>query len=1784
MGTAPPNITQPNDGFIDPPNLQPLSASDLVCGLDGLTYHPDGRLYIQRNETDNSTTYELCDFHLNVTSGCLFISTHEQSVTLFGVGDPTVDNITINIIHPTGTKWYRFDIRSVSDYALAATSGFTADPAGDYGLVAYPTSTNCTVGLPDPLPKPQPPGLSCSTLDTALKYRPSDNYPSVTEALNTAGIAEAPVYFFLDGDLSTVLEYDGVLFEPLAGEAQAVTCTIDAIPGLTCLQTDKAYTQCDVNYTTASVDYSTPQYNGRFLHPLLPNGTCYAYNGRANFPLPTTDFSGTCNTVAIDDALDLYSSSSNAFACRYNRLRFKSYNTWASNEDVLFESMLDSMPLQTFDLLDTEVPCTYTIEDDFFCDAFNHSWATYVATSYPLYYALNNTPPYIPLPCFNNSRQLPTLCRDVELNYTDGRSVHVRLEGQHLTYTVNGVEQDLACDIYKAQDAGTMDMASVLQGYHTQYKAPSTPTPDINGSYWKGRIRANVQRVRASLNMVHLTATGDPYAKDAFLCCLADTVRHLIRFILTFFFEWAKFFRSIMALPAYFNDIEAFEFDMPTFRTAKDEFREAVCRLACTITRILPDIFNCSSLEGEMGCGSTATCATGLLCHIADVPLLLLEVVVEILETIRSLVRDDEDNTNNELNNEYCQQGHPIECMAGMIIYIVIKVIFTLTQVGRDLGAFFSCFFCGIGTLLGLGDDCSAIFYDFIKSLMDLIDGLTDTILKTLIKIIISIVSFFIYLFSGTDNAFTLAIEQLGNIFIYLGEMLLNLGQLILEFIMKIPVIGSIVRFIVNLIGEVCGIVQDVVSFFTEPNVDIGCPPVDWEALKKRGVQGTVHWLMNVKPAVLATWDNELPVCRARMTQLNNTAYEELTDVERLDVFFCLFADHWIHEIEPQSSILATVCEQQVLDFYDQRVLWSQLVGRVNRAEVQWCGRMRFAMHQLRVKGGYDYVPENLLDNPLLFIGFGVQMLYGYDVFAQYNSDRSLPMELITSSEYASNWQATGFGTAHLTELAALPNDEARRVALATDDPALGLELEQYATRMSSVFQFKASALSASARFWGRMFGQEPLYPAASLKRTALPVPAQSILVQFLNFTVRTLAKQQVLPPPRIDMGVLTRANETVRNRQYLNLGMRAIFKDGPIILSQTAVRAIDTDLGGKALRLGMSIPRQFYAGTMAVFKILGDVTSGRSNPLSAAWARQRPKESLQYAMNQVGNAASVPMAHLGKGPGQLFQLTSSLWSVSPVARSVRQRLAYVGSAMAYSIQTAGRGEGMSTSPTDLVCEIPFTALCEECGVLAVPLGTLIMAPTQAVQYYVGANDTDPSYGHSYAAYLHLRELLNDKSMPAEIGDSADNSVRWPYYDRSQYAVLGDTTPNKGRLVNLTTIFWDVVDGLFAAETMVATVNTGMTQAVRVFDGTLDHFFGFYRALWDARSTKQVVAKTTRVAVSALGGSLVELVHFFTSWFKSCRYRDELNGSQKQFAIAEGLALLFVSALVAGLVINLFIPSSTMSLFAGILGMFSVSTLVGLPLMISYFYTPSCFPAMPYQAPDDVVWAITRTIVPACDFFWSGIITNDTYDNVQCRQCDNYDDDTGYVAAACFDPSTTEDGVGFQHFGKNIGFTLLHYFPDLVQSWNNTNWPVLGTLIQTQLVQSFFTGFENYNASDAISFSVHWSCNAVHTALPNYYIILPVFSIIKVAMPLAMVALSLIYGSLPVAYWLIQLGDAAQAGTLKLAMLAGEQDKPRLPSQTMASELVYMSRYLGRRAQLTMGRFGQGHRNLYYRY
>ncbi len=93
------------------------------------------------------------------------------------------------------------------------------------------------------------------------------------------------------------------------------------------------------------------------------------------------------------------------------------------------------------------------------------------------------------------------------------------------------------------------------------------------------------------------------------------------------------------------------------------------------------------------------------------------------------------------------------DCFSSFIVYVIVTVMFTVTQVFRDLASNLDCLLCAITTALSTpGTQCAAVIYGFVDSIMDLIDSLTEGVLGTIIKIIISFIAATVYLFSLQDN------------------------------------------------------------------------------------------------------------------------------------------------------------------------------------------------------------------------------------------------------------------------------------------------------------------------------------------------------------------------------------------------------------------------------------------------------------------------------------------------------------------------------------------------------------------------------------------------------------------------------------------------------------------------------------------------------------------------------------------------------------------------------------------------------------------------------------------------------------------------------------------------------------------------------------------------------------------------------------------------------------------------------------------------------------------------
>lgn len=230
-----------------------------------------------------------------------------------------------------------------------------------------------------------------------------------------------------------------------------------------------------------------------------------------------------------------------------------------------------------------------------------------------------------------------------------------------------------------------------------------------------------------------------------------------------------------------------------------------------------------------------------------------------------------------------------------------------------------------------------------------------------------------------------------------------------------------------------------------------------------------------------------------------------------------------------------------------------------------------------------------------------------------------------------------------------------------------------------------------------------------------------------------------------------------------------------------------------------------------------------------------------------------------------------------------------------------------------------------------------------------------------------------------------------------------------------------------------------------------------------------------KITATSVFTMLTDLLSFMLSWIRGCSYRDELNGSMKRFSIGESILIMSAVAAGLGLILGALLPGQIATVLGGLGVVLGLAILFG-TIIVSYNWSYACFPALPMEMADDIMYFLTHTLMPRCDYLFAGIILNDTYTNEQCVILENYDT---YVYA---DPYFE---VGFTDFGYNAAFTLKTLWPDAVHWLNTTRLPILSGLVALDFVQTRLNAFADFDPTDPISYSVHLSSNYVWTFIPN---------------------------------------------------------------------------------------------------
>jgi phage-related protein len=98
----------------------------------------------------------------------------------------------------------------------------------------------------------------------------------------------------------------------------------------------------------------------------------------------------------------------------------------------------------------------------------------------------------------------------------------------------------------------------------------------------------------------------------------------------------------------------------------------------------------------------------------------------------------------------------------------------------------------------------------------------TLKVLGVLIKIVISSVAAIVYLFSFTEEGINMFFDEVGHIFLLVGELFSNLAELLWRFFLTIPGVGDILAVFQTIIEGACDVLQTIFDAFSGGTFDIG--------------------------------------------------------------------------------------------------------------------------------------------------------------------------------------------------------------------------------------------------------------------------------------------------------------------------------------------------------------------------------------------------------------------------------------------------------------------------------------------------------------------------------------------------------------------------------------------------------------------------------------------------------------------------------------------------------------------------------------------------------------------------------------------------------------------------------------------------------------------------------------------------------------------------------------------------------------------------------------------------
>ncbi len=760
---------------------------------------------------------------------------------------------------------------------------------------------------------------------------------------------------------------------------------------------------------------------------------------------------------------------------------------------------------------------------------------------------------------------------------------------------------------------------------------------------------------------------------------------------------------------------------------------------------------------------------------------------------------------------------------------------------------------------------------------------------------------------------------------------------------------------------------------------------------------------------------------------MNSTTRYQVTNTNETDIAVCIGGIYWTNQV---LSPISSTCDIRFADFYKKNILLS----RTTAEEFDFLYKCQERRHQtLGAARTYDFIPPDLLDDWRNIPAFAETMFYGYTIYNQYRNDRLMPTKTILSSAYQNNYRVSGFSVSHLESLANAP-EAVIHEALMTDDPNSELSMLDYAKRAetleviapSPIWALHTSGHTASVmRFWNDVMGapQDQIQP---LQKRTIADGKLGLIGQFIDFAITRMAKQQPLPVPSVNWSAVGDPNSPTSG-QLLHLGSQALIHDVPLHVIKIIDHARKDGLFGKGMVAGQTLFQVAYAGVLATVGVASDlIHSTRTaenitqTPFASAiratarsiWKPRPVNESLAAIggrfVSSISDIASRTMGIAsGKGPAALYSTFLKISDLATTAQFRRNRLyrlaqlisstfvrAYANEADYEELGVLPILESDFNQSSGLPCRSPYPEICAQCLYLDQGLGAIIGGSNQSFSYYGGDGAQEPSYNYSQGRYEYLEAYLNDPLAPVEIGSATYLPIRYPWNNYSNFMIVGDSTENKLRFDDLADIFDEFLEFLFGPTTggggsggdVFTLAHDSISSIVHapIWSGINKMFASFVSDVVGAPTARDAAGNFVVISATGIVTILQEIFNYFYSWIKTCSYREELNGSMKRFSIGEAILIMIGVAAGMGLILGGIFPGQILTVLGGLGTILGMAILFG-TLIVSYSWSYSCTPALPYQLADDLMYFITHTLFTRCDWMVSGIIQNDTYTNDQVQ-------------------------------------------------------------------------------------------------------------------------------------------------------------------------------------------------------